>query len=144
MTISKVDAQALATFIGRCRPDWDHPGIVAAIGKAAHLGSPAAIGAALCRLAENYELRTPATLVDPGKHWHGTSVATRQPPVMCPDHPGEKAGACPKCEAAAVPPPPDWRDGITLARRARPHTKPEPTNDLEATRARADAQEAQQ
>jgi hypothetical protein len=142
MTISKVEAQALAAFVARCRDDWDHPGIVAAITKASHLGSPAAIGAALCRLAENRELRTPAMLADPGTHWTGTTVAKLTPPVMCPDHPGQPAGRCPACDAETTPPPTGWRDDVTLTRRTRPKTRPEPTHDLADVRARADAEEA--
>ena len=98
--------------------------------------------AALCRLAENLELRTPAMLAEPGNHWGGTTVAKLAPPVMCPDHPGEKAGACRVCEQAAIPPPANWRDDVTLTRRTRPKTRPEPTHDLADVRARADAEEA--
>ena len=143
MRITVAQTQALAAFVARCRDDWDHPGIVAAITKASHLGSPAAIGAALCRLAENPELRTPAMLADQGSHWGGTTVAKLTPPVTCPDHPGEKAGACRVCESAAVPPPANWRDDVTLTRRTRPKTRPEPTHDLTDVRARADAEEQQ-
>src|SRR5690349_20656220 len=110
MRMTKVEAQALAAFVARVRPDWQQPGIMAAIEKAVPLGSAAAIGGALCRLAENLELRTPALLAEPGPHWSGTTVATRQPPVKCPEHPGEKAGACRECEALAVPAPEGWRE----------------------------------
>ena len=145
MTITKADAQALATFVARCRDDWDHPGIVAAIGKASHLGSPAAIGAALCRLAENRELRTPASLASPGTHWAGTTVAKVAPPVMCaePDHSDELARECRKCRALAVTDKAELKRKADLVRaemkrRARPKTRPEPTHDLADARARAD------
>ena len=141
MRISKVEAQALAAFIGRVRPDWQHPGIMAAIEKAAPLGSAAAIGAALCRLAENYELRTPAILEQPGTHWSGTTVASRQPPSMCPDHPSERASTCALCAADAVPPPTGWRADVELPRRNRPTVRTPPPTSLADTRARADAQE---
>jgi hypothetical protein len=107
--ITKTEAQALATFISRVRTDWDHPGVMAAIHKARDLGSAAAIGAALCRLAENTQLRTPALLAEPGAHWAGTTVATRQPPQRCTDHPTQPAGRCTQCEHLATPPPPQWR-----------------------------------
>jgi hypothetical protein len=100
--ITHVEAQALAAFITRIRPDWDHPGIFAAIGKTRDLGSAAAIGAALCRLAENRDLRTPALLAEPGPHWGGTTTATRQPPQRCPEHPTERAWNCRPCEAQAI------------------------------------------
>ena len=135
MRITTSQAQALAAFVSRVRDDWDHPGIVAAIQKAAPLGSPAAIGAALCRLAENRELRTPAMLADPGTHWSGTTVAKVAPPVMCPEHPAEKASACKECIAAAVP-----ADQCAAWRRPTPTRRPtvvrrEPQTDRE----RADA-----
>jgi len=139
MRITTAQAQALAAFVARVRDDWDHPGIVAAIQKAAPLGSPAAIGAALCRLAENRELRTPAMLADPGTHWSGTTVAKVAPPVMCVDHPSQPARACPECIAAAVP-----ADQCAAWQRPKPARRPtvvrrEPTPaDLAETRARAD------
>ena len=139
MRITKAEAQALAAFVARCRSDWDHPGIVAAIQKAAPLGSPAAVGAALCRLAENRELRTPAMLADPGAHWSGTSVAKVAPPVMCADHPDQPARACKTCEDAAVPAElcAAWRRPAPV--RRAPVVRREPTTaDLAETRARAD------
>jgi hypothetical protein len=142
--ISQAQAQALATFITRIRDDWDHPGIVAAIQKAAPLGTPADIGTALCRLAANPDLRTPAVLADPGTHWANTTVASRTPPVMCPEHVTQPARDCPDCRAQAV------TDKVAVSELAakvrahyrpttRPAPKPEPTPaDLAAVRERAD------
>lgn len=147
MKIDHAQAEALAAFVGRIRPDWDHPGIVAAIGKARDLGSAAAVGAALCKLAENYDLRTPAMLADPGQHWAGTSVASRLPPSMCPEHPTEKAAACPACLSQAVDRD-RARELAAAARAAIPrrqvthtHREPAPT-DLNDVRRRADQQAA--
>jgi hypothetical protein len=140
MRITQAQAQALASFISRVRTDWDHPGVVAAITKAAPLGTPADIGTALCRLAANAELRTPAILADPGTHWADTTVAKRTPPVMCPEHSTEKAGACRVCIARATPPPADWRPAPT--RTPRTHARPTPERpSLDATRARADEEQ---
>lgn len=74
--ISRAEAEALAAFIARARPDWDHPGIVAAIKKAAHCGTPLEIGVALCIIAKDRSLRTPALLAEKGRHWtqDGTPV----------------------------------------------------------------------
>jgi len=149
MRITKSEAQALATFVARCRDDWDHPGIVAAIQKAAHLGAPAAIGAALCRLAENRELRTPAMLAEPGTHWTGTTVAKLPPPIMCADHPAEPARECRECRALAERT--DHSAGAAAVRaeyrtRTRRTPRPEPTPDrtrIEQIRAELDAEEAQ-
>jgi hypothetical protein len=100
--ITQTEAQALTAFVERVRPEWDRPGILAAIRKAQGLGSAAAIGAALCRLAENRDLRTPALLAEPGPHWAGTTVATRPPPTMCADHPTSRALDCRQCAAETV------------------------------------------
>jgi hypothetical protein len=146
MHIDKAQAQALAAFVSRIRPDWDHPGIVAAISRARNLGSAAAVGAALCRLAENLELRTPAILADPGHHWSGTTVASRQAPVMCTDHPAQPRGRCTECAAIAAAT--DHAKGAALVKRAlstaprppAPRT-PEhfaPVHDLDDARRRAD------
>ena len=150
MHLNETQAQALAAFIGRVRPDWDHPGIMAALKKAAPLGSGAAVGAALCKLAENMELRTPALLADPGSHWAGTTVASRQPPSMCPEHPAEKAGACQQCAAAALADPDAIRakaDAVRAALRSAPRPKvaaepARPATDLAAARARTDQDHA--
>lgn len=92
--MTQAQAQALAAFVWRIRDDWDQPGILAAIRKAGTLGTPAEIGTALCRLAGNRELRTPALLSEPGPHWHETSVASRVWPVMCEQHPHVRASRC--------------------------------------------------
>lgn len=143
MTVTKAQAQALAAFITRIREDWDHPGIVAAIQKASALGSAADISVALCRLAGNAELRTPATLADPGTHWRDTTIGKLPPPVMCPEHATEKAGACRVCTAQAVAPPSaiaEARKALLHRRRTdtRPNRKPPDPHDLTATRTRAD------
>jgi hypothetical protein len=152
MHIDHTQATALAAFVGRIRPDWDHPGIVAAIGKARGLGSAAAVGAALCRLAENLELRTPAMLPDPGNHWGGTTVASRQAPSMCPDHPTEKAGPCLESGPCSLEVIKDRRRAAALAaqvkaaipRRQTVHKHPTPpATDVREARARIDAEETQ-
>ena len=147
MRITRVEAQALAAFVTRIRDDWDQPGIVAAIEKAAPLGAPAAIGAALCRLAENRDLRTPAMLAEPGTHWAGTTVAKLAPPVMCVDHPDQPARECRECRALAVPAAEcaTWQRPAP-SRRARTARRPDPTPDetrRQALRDQLDAKEAQ-
>lgn len=149
MRMTETEAQALAAYLGRVRPDWDHPGIIAALKKAAPLGPSAAVAAAACRLAENLELRTPAILDKPGAHWAGTTIASRQAPSMCPEHKAHKAGNCPECEAAAKAT--DHSTGLALVRAAlkdappppRPAHPQPPATDLRDTRTRIDtAQEA--
>ena len=146
MRITTAQTQALATFVSRIRDDWDHPGIVAAIAKAAPLGTPADIGTALCRLAANHEIRTPAILAEPGSHWRDTTVADRTPPVMCPDHKGELARECRPCRAMAEAT--DHASGAAAVRAAMkprpklvPRREPKP-RDLSDVRERADREAA--
>lgn len=150
MRISQSQAQALAAFVSRIRPDWDHPGIVAAIAKAAPIATPADIGVALCRLAANLELRTPALLAEPGAHWQGTVTGSRPLPIMCPLHPSEKTPPwCRQCadDLART----DQEAGIAEARAAlasaprvtRPVFRAEPKpRDLSDVRNRADKEVA--
>src|SRR5690349_17586979 len=112
--MTEVQAQALATFVARIRPDWDHPGIMAALGKAANLGTPAQVARALVNLAENHDLRTPAILAQPGSHWsapNGERIQIRGTnDVHCHEHPSS-VHPCPHCAAKSTPPPvndPEW------------------------------------
>lgn len=148
--ITEAQTQALAAFVARIRADWDQPGIVAAIRKASTLGNPAEIGTALCRLAGNRELRTPAMLADPGTHWHDTTVAARVWPVMCETHPDVRASRCdtdgPCARAVAQT---DHATGAARVRaeyqpRPRPIRAPErPATDLDAVRKRIDEEVGQ-
>jgi hypothetical protein len=128
--MSKVQAEALATFIAKIRPDWDHPGILAAIGKAQHLASPASVARALCVLADNRELKTPALLAQAGRHW----VVDGQPTgpnnsanMHCHRHPLSVL-PCPQCEAEDRPHPcpPDVLAEMkaVIAQRPRLDTQP--------------------
>ena len=65
---TRVQAEALATLVRLIRPDWDHPGIVHAIGRCKR--EPLSeVAVALIRLAENGQAKTPALLPEPGRHW---------------------------------------------------------------------------
>lgn len=139
MSIDKTTAQALANYVGRLRPDWDYPGIYAAIGRAKDLGSAAAISAALCRIAEDLTIRTPAVLPEPGPHWGGTAVAGHKRNPNCPEHPGEPIGRCRPCaEQATAGPPPGWRDALPRAERRAPAR----TNPVDAARSTPEQHEA--
>lgn len=110
MTISRTEAEYLATGIVRARADgvasgllkpWDKPGIIAAILECR--GMPLlAVGAAAYRIAARTDLRTPVALAQPGPHWEGTSVASQRQPARCAEegHENEPAGDCPRCRAA--------------------------------------------
>ena len=107
MTTTRVQAEALATFVRQLRPDWDHPGIVAAIGRCKR--EPLSeVAVALIRLAENGQAKTPALLPEPGRHWNRAAVDDRLagPNLrnldLCPEH-GNPRRDCLDCRRDAGP-----------------------------------------
>jgi hypothetical protein len=139
--IAKHEAEALATFVTRLRPDWDHPGIVAAIVKAIDKGGPFDIAHALVTLAEDDQLRSPGLLASDGRHWlrrDGKPTGPRlSNNVPCPDHP-EQDMPCQHVVHRGDMTPEQIREHIALAltaAAANPYVRPEVR--------RARAQEAQ-
>ncbi|HOW00841.1 MAG TPA: hypothetical protein PLY19_05165 [Rhodoglobus sp.] len=107
MTTTRVQAEALATFVRLIRKDWDHPGIVAAIGRCKR--EPLSeVAVALIRLAENGQAKTPALLPEPGRHWKRAALDdTPAGPNtrnldLCPDH-GNPRRDCLDCHRDAGP-----------------------------------------
>lgn len=102
MTTTRVQAEALATFVRLIRKDWDHPGIVHAIGRCKR--EPLSeVAVALIRLAENGQAKTPALLPEPGRHWKRAALDdTPAGPNTrnldhCPIHPGHERRDCRPC-----------------------------------------------
>lgn len=102
MTTTRAQAEALATFVRLIRKDWDHPGIVAAIGRCKR--EPLSeVAVALIRLAENGQAKTPALLPEPGRHWTRAALDDRPagPNLRnldhCPIHPGHERRDCRPC-----------------------------------------------
>lgn len=127
--MTQAQIQALATFVSRVRDDWDHAGIVAAVTKAANLASAPAVGRALCTLAENRDLRTPALLSQPGRHWHqdGEPVGPNASHnVRCHRHPLSVL-PCPQCRAEDEPVPPS--DDYLKAKAEALAKRPIPTEE---------------
>lgn len=107
MTTTRVQAEALATFVRQLRPDWDHPGIVAAIGRCKR--EPLSeVAVALIRLAENGQAKTPALLPEPGRHWKRAALDdTPAGPNtrnldLCPEH-GNPRRDCLDCHRETGP-----------------------------------------
>jgi hypothetical protein len=105
MPLSQSQGQALTALLGTIRKDWGLAGITAALKKASPLGSAAEVAVAACRVAANEGIRSPSLIADPGPHWLGLAAGSRLAPVMCTEHPEQKAGGCVKCFKAAVPRP---------------------------------------
>lgn len=110
MKMTEVQAQALAAFVTRIRPEWRPAGIVAALGKAVDTADVHDVAVALIRLAEDKTVLTPGLLPQPGPHWlkpDGSKPHRRGDHTMrCPDH-GEPYLRCEQCAAIKAGPPPE-------------------------------------
>ena len=101
--MTRAQEVAIATAVQQLRPDWNHPGIVAALRTAQAHGTPAEVAAAACRLAGDTNTRTPGRLKDPGAHWKAPAEGGPTVSVVvtrCPEHPEHPAARCPACEEA--------------------------------------------
>ena len=99
--MTRAQEVAIATAVQQLRPDWDHPGIVAALRAAQAHGTPAEVAAAACRLAGDTNTRTPGRLKDPGAHWKAPAEGGPTVSVVvtrCPEHTEHPAARCPLCE----------------------------------------------
>lgn len=120
MRITEVQAQALATFVTRIRPEWRHPGVMAAIEKAQPTADVHDLACALIRLAEDKSVLTPGLLPSPGPHWtkpDGAKAPRRGDHSMrCPEH--DERLPCATCKAGIGPPPAEDWDHIQKALEA--------------------------
>ena len=104
-------------------PEWDMPGIVAAVLKLeASATSPEEAIAAAATAAFMPDYRTPGLMSRPGRHWppQGDEGKRGQPMraaarTPCPDHEGEVM-PCRACAAETKPAPDGWRDMYRAAR----------------------------
>jgi hypothetical protein len=107
-TMTRVQAEALAAFVSRMRPEWRTVGIVAALEKAATTADAWDVAHALLNLAAEPSVLTPGLLPGPGPHWRrsdGTQPTRRgDNDVHCPEHPSN-VHPCPVCESKRTPPP---------------------------------------
>lgn len=95
----------LARFVATIRPDWQVPGIRAAI-HATRTAMPTTtttdLAAALIELTRRDDLRTPAMLADDGPHWHtGRTPDARPRRAYCQTHDHE-AIPCRWCRADQI------------------------------------------
>lgn len=99
MRITRVQAEALGVLATRLRPDWDHPGVMAAIERARDTADALDLCRALLNLAGNPALTSPGMLPKPGRHWtraDGAPTPRRGDHTMhCPDHP-DQPQPCPQ------------------------------------------------
>ena len=116
--MTRSQAVAIATAVQQVRPEWDHPGILAALQAAQGHGTPAEVAAAAFRLAGDLKVRTPGMLAQPGKHWRAPADGGPTVSVVvtrCPEHPEHPAARCPLCEARGEV---DHQAGVAAVREA--------------------------
>ena len=116
--MTRSQAVAVATTVQQVRPEWDHPGILAALQAAQGHGTPAEVAAAAFRLAGDLKVRTPGMLAQPGKHWRAPAEGGPTVSVVvtrCPEHPEHPAARCPLCEARGEV---DHQAGVALVKAA--------------------------
>ena len=116
--MTRSQAVAVATAVQQVRPEWDHPGILAALQAAQGHGTPAEVAAAAFRLAGDLKVRTPGMLAQPGKHWRAPAEGGPTVSVVvtrCPEHPEHPAARCPLCEARGEV---DHQAGVALVKAA--------------------------
>ena len=125
--LTETQRRTLVALVHAFRPDWQTPGIAAAIANTERTigGAPTDIAAAAIRMAGNLEAKTPALLPLPGPHWGGTATGSRPAPTMCDEHTDQRAATCKPCLDAASAG--DHERGARLVRqalRAAKETKP--------------------
>lgn len=115
--MTKVQAEALAAFVARIRPEWRPAGILAALEKAAPTADVHDVACALIRLAEDATVKTPGLLPQPGPHWlkaDGSKPARRGDHTMtCPEH--AEHLPCGRCIADTGAPPAEVLGDIKAA-----------------------------
>ena len=116
--MTRSQAVAVATAVQQVRPEWDHPGILAALQAAQGHGTPAEVAAAAFRLAGDLKVRTPGMLAQPGKHWRAPAEGGPTVSVVvtrCGEHPEHPAAHCPICETRGEV---DHQAGVALVKAA--------------------------
>lgn len=117
MRMTKVQAEALAAFVARIRPEWRPAGILTALEKAAPTADVHDVACALIRLAEDATVKTPGLLPQPGPHWlkaDGSKPARRGDHTMtCPEH--AEHLPCGRCIADTGAPPAEVLGDIRAA-----------------------------
>ena len=116
--MTRSQAVAVATAVQQVRPEWDHPGILAALQAAQGHGTPAEVAAAAFRLAGDLKVRTPGMLAQPGKHWRAPAEGGPTVSVVvtrCGEHPEHPAARCPICETRGEV---DHQAGVALVKAA--------------------------
>ena len=119
--LTQTQGKRLCELVHLLRPEWDIPGIEAAVRKAADVATAAEVAAAACALAANTAIRTPGMLHQPGAHWpKGEQYAgpRQSNDVRCPEHP-LSFHPCPECVAKRTEPSPEY-----LAAKAALRSKP--------------------
>lgn len=117
--LTQNQGKRLVELVHLLRPEWDIPGITAAVRKAAEFATGADVCIAACRVAANPEAETPGLIPQPGQHWQGTTTGRHQAPTPCGVHPTQNALGCPECAAIPKATPEQIAAARQLARELR-------------------------
>ena len=104
MTDREQAERALAFVVHAIRPDWDEPGILAAIRKAPAKPLATVAAAAIACASLRTDQRTPACIALDGDHWQAKGVAAPVPPYhepRCTQH--RQPLSCPDCRPRRPP-----------------------------------------
>lgn len=138
MILNDRTGSALIALVRDLRPEWDAPGIAAALRKAdTGERSLVEITVATIRCADDRAANTPGALGTGGAYWRGavgeTGTTTAREFTHCHEHPGHRATTCPLCEKARTRATPEAiaaarAEGRRLAAEAR-YDRYQPTED---------------
>jgi hypothetical protein len=78
MRMTKSQAILIAKFVEEIRPDWKFHGVMAALGKAAEMGSSSAVAIAAITAATDPDCTTPGVIPTDGSHWPTWSAARQE------------------------------------------------------------------
>jgi len=105
--IDKTTAERIAQATHAYRPEWPIPSLMTFLARPEVRERPSRdVALALAYVAHDPQTVTPARVLEAGPWWSLTRPQDK-PTVSvvvndCPEHPGERAGRCEPCDAAAT------------------------------------------
>ena len=150
MRLTQTQGKRLCELAHLFRPEWDIPGIAAAVRDASTKAAGVDVARALLAICADPAVKTPGMLPKPGRHWptddDGNSLLPVSHDVRCPEH-TQHVHPCPQCVAKRSEPSAEYLEAKkALAQIAKPKAQekrhqPTPAEELARARARADRQE---
>lgn len=100
--LTRDQAKALTTLLASLRTDWDHAGIMAALGKTRSMGNAMEASLAALQAAATTTNRTPAIIAMHGPHWDAPGATPtvgpgKEPRCTVYGHEFQAARTCTHC-----------------------------------------------